>query len=174
MKLLLALSYWCLWGAGALAGGGGPTESEVRFQIVNAGLAVEGSFSGVEATIRFDPAHPELAHIRATAPVRTVQTGISLRDQHLQKPDYFDAEKYPAIVLVSKTIRKTGPDRYEGVFTLTIKGITREVSLPFTVSATHEFRGQLRLNRLDFDLGKPSLVLSNEVAVGIRLVEGRG
>jgi polyisoprenoid-binding protein YceI len=55
------------------------------------------------------------------------------------------------------------------VFTLRIKGIGREVLLPFNVAGAHAFVGSLKVNRLDFDLGKESLVLANEVEVAIRV-----
>ncbi|WP_191040788.1 YceI family protein [Spirosoma validum] len=149
-------------------------ESEIRFQIVNAGLTVNGTLSGMEADILFDPQHPEQASIRASVPVKTIQTGISLRDKHLQKPDYFDAEKNPTITLTSKTIRKTGSGTYEGIFSLTMKGIQHDVKLPFTVSPKNEFIGNLKVNRLDYSLGKSSLILADEVAITIRakLAEG--
>jgi polyisoprenoid-binding protein YceI len=144
-------------------------DSELRFQIKNAGLTVDGTLTGLAADIDFDPAHPEQAHILASAPVSSIRTGISLRDKHLQKSDYFDAEQYPRILLQSKTIRQTSTGQYEGLFALTIKGTTRDVTLPFTYSATHEFRGQFKLNRLDFGIGKSSLILSKEVTVNIRV-----
>lgn len=142
-------------------------EATIGFQIRNAGFAVQGTFSGLEATVQLDPAHPELAHLRASVPVSSVQTGIALRDKHLQNPDYFDAARFPVITLESKTIRKTGAGQYEGLFTLTMKGTARDVKLPFTVSAANALHGTLRVNRLDFDIGKKSLVLADEVTVDI-------
>jgi polyisoprenoid-binding protein YceI len=144
-------------------------ESAVTFQINNAGITVEGSLEGLEADISFDPLHPEQGQIKASVPVNTIRTGIGLRDKHLQKPDYFDAARHPRILLSSKSLRKTGKGKYEGTFTLNIKGIEREVVVPFTVSPVNEFNGKFRVNRLDFGLGKESLVLSDEVEVAIRV-----
>ncbi|MVM34144.1 YceI family protein [Spirosoma sp. HMF4905] len=149
-------------------------ESEIRFQIVNAGLTVNGTFTGTEAAIQFNPEHPEQALIQASVPVNTIKTGLTLRDKHLQKPDYFDAEKNPMITLQSKTIRKISPNTYEGIFELTMKGIHRDVKLPFSVSPKNEFIGNLKVNRLDFDLGKPSLILADEVMINIRVKMAEG
>ena len=143
-------------------------ESAVRFQIKNAGLTVDGSFSGLTASVSFDAAHPEQARIEGSVPVSSISTGIGLRDKHLQKPDYFDAVKYPTIALQAKRVRATGRGQYEGMFALTMKGVTREVKMPFTVSATREFRGQLTLNRLDFGIGKKSFLLADNVLISIR------
>jgi polyisoprenoid-binding protein YceI len=144
-------------------------ESEITFEIKNAGITVKGTLEGLQADVLLDPLHPEQAHIEASLPVSTIRTGITLRDKHLQKPDYFDAQNHPTITMTSKAIRKTGKGRYEGTFLLNIKGIEREVRLPFTLSASHELKGTLTLNRLDFGLGQESLVLANEVEVHIRV-----
>lgn len=164
MRLLLLLG-WLLasWPAGERQ----VKAADIRFQIVNAGFTVNGTLAGLEATVQFDPAHPEQAHMRATVPVGTIQTGIGLRDKHLQKPDYFDAEKFPTITLESRSFRQLGPARYEGLFALTMKGVTHEVALPFTASAARELRGTLRVNRLDYGIGKESLVLANEVLISL-------
>jgi len=174
MKILLAIWLLLGLGAGLLPAGPAVEEAEIRFQIVNAGLTVEGTLTGLEADVQFDPAHPELATIRAAVPVSSIRTGIGFRDQHLQKPDYFDAEKHPAILLQSTAIRPTGRNQYEGQFRLTIKGIQHDVTMPFTVSATNELRGQLRLRRLDFNLGRPSSILADDVAVSIRVRLAKG
>ncbi len=166
MKLLLALGWLLL---STLATGPKVIDSDIRFQISNAGLTVDGTLSGLEADLDFDPAHPEAAHLRASVPVSSIKTGIGLRDKHLQKPDYFDAERFPLLTLQSKAIRKIGPGKYEGTFDLTMKGSTHEVQLPFTVSAAHEFSGQLKVNRLDYGIGKKSLILSNDVIISLRV-----
>ncbi|NML63869.1 YceI family protein [Hymenobacter sp. RP-2-7] len=151
-----------------------PAEPAVRFEIVNAGFTVQGTLGGLQAMGQFDPAQLAQAHIRATVPVSTIQTGISLRDKHLQKPDYFDAAQFPVLSMQSTAFRSLGGGQYEGTFTLTIKGISHEVRVPFTVSAARELQGSFHLNRLDYGIGKSSLVLANDVAVSLRtkLAEG--
>ncbi|SFQ53889.1 YceI family protein [Hymenobacter arizonensis] len=174
MRLLLGLSwlFWmCLSGPAA---GQQVQEAEIRFEIANAGLTVDGTLSGLQATVQFDPARLEQSRIQASVPVSSIKTGIGLRDRHLLKPEYFDAAKYPAITMQSTAFRKTGPNQFEGVFTLTIKGVQREVKMPFTVSGANEFQGRLSLNRLDYNVGKVSLLLSDKVAVTIRMKSGKG
>lgn len=144
-------------------------ESAISFRIRNAGITVNGRLEGLQADVHFDPDHLSDATIQASVPVSTIRTGIALRDRHLQGPDYFYAERFPTIRLTSKVIRKTGRGRYEGVFGLNMKGIEKEVILPFTYSTDHEFVGAFQLNRLDFDLGKSSLVLADEVEVQIQV-----
>jgi polyisoprenoid-binding protein YceI len=174
MKILLTFSWLCWLLIAAPSAENQGKEAEIKFQIRNAGLAVDGTFSGLVATVQFDPANLSQANIRASVPVSSIKTGISLRDQHLQKPDYFDAEHFPNITLQSRVFRKTGPEQYEGIFMLTMKGISHEVKFPFTVSAAHEFQGKLRVNRLDYGVGKKSLLLADEVNVSIRMKAAGG
>lgn len=144
----------------------------VTFEIVNAGWPVQGSFEGLEADLRFDPLHPEDGTIAASIDAATVRTGIGLRDKHLRKPDYFHVAHYPRIYMQANRISKTRDGRYEGVFALRIKDTEQEVTVPFSFRATRDtatLEGTFTINRLDFGLGVPSRILSEEVVVHIAL-----
>ena len=174
MKPLLGLG-WLFWMCLSVpAAGQQVQEAEIRFEIANAGLTVDGTLSGLEATVQFDAGRLEQARIRASVPVNSIKTGISLRDRHLLKPEYFDAATYPTITLQSTAFRKMGPNQFEGFFILTIKGVRRDVKLPFTVSGTNEFQGRLSLNRLDYNVGQKSLFLSDKLVVTIRMKLAKG
>ncbi len=166
MKFFLWLS-WLGWLVAGPAAERQAPEPAVRFEITNVGFTVKGTFAGLAATGEFDPARLAQAHVRATVPVSTIRTGIGLRDQHLQKPDYFDAAQFPVITMQSTAFRALGGGQYEGTFTLTIKEIAHEVKVPFALSAARGLRGSFHLNRLDYGLGKTSLVLSNDVMVSL-------
>ena len=142
----------------------------VTFRIKHLGIAVDGSFSDLQTSIRFDPARLAESSLEASVAVNTIQTGIALRDRHLQKKGYFDAEQYPRIRLVSKRIRPEGGHQYVGTFELTIRDVTREVTVPFTYApkgSAGRFEGNFTINRRDFGVGGGSLVLADEVKVFI-------
>ncbi|MGI4835214.1 MAG: YceI family protein [Janthinobacterium lividum] len=170
---LLILTYLLGW-LGCSQASQQPAEPAVRFEIVNAGFTVRGTLGGLAATGQFDPARLALAHLQATVPVSTIQTGISLRDKHLQKPDYLDAARFPVINMQSTAFRKLAGGQYEGTFALTIKGITHEVRVPFTVPAAGQLQGSFHLNRLDYGIGKSSLVLANDVLVSLNVLLAEG
>jgi polyisoprenoid-binding protein YceI len=66
-----------------------------------------GTTSQITGHIMFDPAHPDNGvHAQLTVPVASLNTGIPLRNQHLQGADWFDAAQYPDIELVVDTIQK--------------------------------------------------------------------
>ncbi len=143
----------------------------VSFTIKNAGLTVEGKFETMNAKIIFDPESPTKSSLTGIVAVASIHTGIAMRDKHLKKDEYFDAETYPNIVLKSKTLTRKAIGSYEGQFDLTIKGVTKEIFLPFRfyLSGTiGTFEAEFEINRRDFGVGGSSWILSDKVRVFIR------
>jgi polyisoprenoid-binding protein YceI len=142
--------------------------ASVTFEIKNAGLPVQGSFEGLEADLRFDPAQPTRSRIIASVDAATVTSGIRLRDKHLRGRDYFDVAHYPRIHLECVRIEKAEGKALRGRFRLQIKDVAQEVTMPLTFTrAEHGGRlaGHFRINRLDFGLGEKSLILADTVTV---------
>lgn len=103
--------------------------AKISFQIKNAGINVEGSFSGLNAIIVFDDKNPQTSSIEASIDANTIQTGITMRDNHLRKEEYFRVTKYPRILISTTKIEKSGTG-YKGYFKLNIKGVTKDVTIP--------------------------------------------
>lgn len=143
--------------------------SMVSFEIRNAGIPVDGTFQGLIADITFDPAMVSQSHIRASVKTATVGTGIRIRDKHLCKSDFLDADTYPSITLQSTTLQGRKPGQYSGLFTLDLKGRREQVVIPFSFTLTSdsaaEITGRFSLNRLDFDIGGNSPILADSVHV---------
>ena len=150
--------------------------SQIGFEIKNFGINTHGSFSGLEGRIVWDPNDPGKAIFDVSIGSATISTDNSMRDDHLRKDTYFDAEKYPRIRLVSTGI--TGPDRsghYTFTGKLTIKDVTQEVSFPFIATPMGSdwiFKGGFPLNRRDFHVGGGSTI-SNSLTVAITVLAKR-
>ncbi|MDZ4667710.1 MAG: YceI family protein [bacterium] len=143
--------------------------SEVTFEIRNAGLVVNGHFEEVKGVIKFDPNALQKSSIKATVGANDINTGIAARDKHLKKDTYFNVEKFPLILLESKFFGKTS-DGFKGYFLLTMKGVSKDVIIPFTyVSGENHFylKGSFELNRLDYGIGEKNMFMSNEVKINI-------
>lgn len=148
-----------------------PLRSSITFQIRNAGVTVNGSISGMKASIFFDENNLENSRISASVAVNTINTGIKKRDSHLQTDEYFDAKNHPEISMTLKSIKKSS-NWYNGTFDLTMRGITKSVQIPFTVkeeAGHHVFSGALTLNRRDYKVGGRSMILSDDVRIAINL-----
>jgi polyisoprenoid-binding protein YceI len=144
--------------------------SAITFKIKNAGLIVNGSFTGLEADIKFNPLKPEEGSIKASVNTKSINTGIDMRNSHLSKPEYFDVEKYPKIKLESTKIEKTGPISFSGTFKLTIKNVTKEITIPFNflkLPEKTEFNTNFSINRRDYGVGGSSLTMADDVNISI-------
>lgn len=143
--------------------------SEIKFSIQNAGLTVNGSLSNLRGEINFDPTKLSNALIDVSVPVSSIKTGIDLRDSHLKKEEYFNAAKYPDIHIKSSFFVLRN-EQYIGYFTLTLKGISKNITIPFTASLQNGvwvLAGEFSLKRLDYKVGAKSLVMGNDVKVKI-------
>src|SRR6478609_1115178 len=78
-----------------------PVSSVISFKIKNAGIWVDGSFSGLTGTVLFDPEHLSHSSIEASVNAASINTGIELRNNHLKKEEYFNVEKFPRISMKS-------------------------------------------------------------------------
>ncbi|MFT3678890.1 MAG: YceI family protein [Ferruginibacter sp.] len=174
MKILFTIVYF--WAATGIATAQTyhlrDDSSTVQFSIKNFGLTVTGSFKGLEGKIIFNPADAATASFESSVTAASVNTGNNTRDNHLKKEDYFDIQNYPRLTFVSSKVSGNGQN-YIMEGKLTIKGITKSISFPFTVTATTtglRFTGQFRINRRDFKVGGGSLILSDELTVTLNVL----
>ena len=90
-----------------------------------------GSLSGFEAYINFNPNDLSKSVISGSVKVSTINTGVEMRDKHLKSSDYFDAAKYPNITFKSKSFEKTEKG-YKMTGIVKIKDVEKEVVFYFT------------------------------------------
>jgi polyisoprenoid-binding protein YceI len=137
----------------------------IRFRIKNLGFNTTGSFKGIGGTINFDPNNLAACGFDITVDANTVNTGIDARDNHLRKEEYFDVKNHPHIKFVSTKVTKSTKAGTLFVYgKLTIKGVAKDISFPFTaktVDGGYLFNGEFKLNRRDFKVGGGSTVSDN-------------
>lgn len=147
------------------------TGSKVKFVIKNFGINTGGTFEGLSGTILFDPSNLSTANFDVSVKSKTIDTDIEGRDNHLRKADYFDVENFPKLIFKSTKISKTNKPEYLYMFgNITIKGVTKEVTFPFTYTPKdggYLFEGEFKLNRRDFGVGGKSFSLSDELTVSL-------
>ncbi len=145
--------------------------SSVKFTIKNFGLKVDGSMKGLQGKIIFNPAGLATASFTVSADAATINTNNETRDNHLKKEEYFDVAKYPRLQFISTKIAATNnPAVFKIEGNITIKGITKLLSFPFTVVEKPDgqmFSGEFTINRRDFKVGGNSLVLSDNLIVSL-------
>lgn len=145
-----------------------PEKVEVNFKIKNFGFWVEGSVSGLEATVFFDPSNLEESKIEGVVSASSINTDNTTRDKHLRSEDYFHVDKFPKLRMVSSKITQG-----EGVFNfygkLSMHGISKDITFPF-IFATRDgdalLTARFVVNRQDFEIG-PSGPPGDEVHVNL-------
>lgn len=145
-------------------------KSSISFKIKNAGLTVDGSFAGLVTDLKFDANQYAKSSIEASIDANTINTGIGLRNNHLKKENYFNVSKYPKIILISTLFSKEGDGAFKGHFKLTMKGITKDIVIPFSYVESGNnsiFKAIFILNRKDYNIGGNSWTMSDDVAISI-------
>ncbi len=142
---------------------------------------VKGHFKDFSGVMDFDENDITKSSIEVTIKTASISTANEKRDGHLKSPDFFDAEKHPEITFKSKSVVKTD-DGYKMVGDLTIRGVTKEVTMPFTLVGPVEAMGtrigleaSLTIKRLDYGvswsktLDSGGLVVSNEIKITLEI-----
>jgi polyisoprenoid-binding protein YceI len=122
---------------------------------------VKGTFPKVSGTLLLDEKNMAKSSVDITIDAASVNTNNEKRDAHLQSPDFFDVAKFPTVTFKSKTVAKTAQG-YSVVGDLTMKGVTKTVSIPFTLVGPKEHpmmpvymvgvEGSLMVNRRDYNI----------------------
>jgi polyisoprenoid-binding protein YceI len=135
--------------------------SEATFQVRHLVTKVRGHFSDFEGTITFNAAKPEASSVRFTINAASVDTATTDRDNHLRSQDFFHVEAHPHITFVSSSIADKGNGEYAVRGTLTIRGVSKEITLPVTFlgeakdpwgNARIGFEAETTLNRKEYGL----------------------
>lgn len=98
---------------------------------------VRGRFAGIAGTVEI-PDRLEEAVVDVTIDAASIDTGDAQRDGHLKSPDFLDVATHPALTFHSTSAVHVGGDRWELPGELTIRGVTRPVTLQATYLGKHQ------------------------------------
>jgi polyisoprenoid-binding protein YceI len=127
---------------------------EDGYSVKISGTKIDGTFTGLKATLIFDPAHPEQGVFSATIDAGSLSTGFFLKTNHALSEEALDAKKYPTIRFESDAVAKKG-NFYEASGKLTLKGVTKNIIIPFTYtgnSTVGAFKGSFKINPKDYNI----------------------
>jgi polyisoprenoid-binding protein YceI len=158
--------------------------SDIGFSILHNELAlVRGRFKDFTGTIKYSDTDVTKSSVEFTAKVTSIDTGHEGRDRHLRTADFFEVEKFPEMTFKSTRVERKGKS-YVLHGDLTLKGVTKPVALPFTMTgAIKDGRGntrigiaaQTKIDRRDFGItwGSPlptgGVNVANEVLIDLQL-----
>lgn len=160
--------------------------STLGFSVAQVGSVVSGRFPTWTGGIVLDPASLAGARIDIRIDTRPVSTNNRDVNSLMTGPNFLDVQKFPEARFVSTAISRSG-DRYEARGKLTIRDVTRDAVLPFTLAIADDpaqpgrlratARGRIVLKRLDYGVGQNEWAatgqVANEVTVDLNVVAGR-
>jgi polyisoprenoid-binding protein YceI len=155
--------------------------SAIKFTAYQEGAPVEGSFRDFTAEIAFEPDKLTASRLAAEIDTASVATGHKDRDTALRSASFFDVATWPRATFGSDRVAHQGGDRYEAQGQLTIRGVTKDVVLPFRLTIAEKAgrrlataTGELTISRLDYGVGQgewaSTKTVGEEVVIHIEIV----
>lgn len=151
------------------------SHSSVGFSVKHLVITnVKGQFNDFSGTIQFDENDIANSSVEVIIKTASIDTDDEKRDNHLRSADFFDVENHPVITFKSKKIQHMD-DGYVAVGDLTIRGVTKEVSLPFALTGPIDdpwgnkrfgAEASLTINRQDFGISWNKALDNGGVLVG--------
>lgn len=150
--------------------------SSIDFTVKHMMIAnVKGAFHKFDAEIEADPADLTAADVRFSIDVTSVDTRNSDRDAHLRASDFFDAEKYPAILFRATKIERKGDGEYSVTGDVTIRDVTRPETFELTFEGVGKdpwgnekagFSARGKIKRSDYGLTYNAVLETGGLLIG--------
>jgi polyisoprenoid-binding protein YceI len=136
-----------------------PSGSTIGFTVHQFLGTTQGKFTTFSGKIDVDREHPSNSSVTAQIEVRSIDTRIKKRDDHLRSPEFFDVQKFPRITFKSRSVKQTGPQSGDIVGDLSMHGVTKPITLHVKLLTPLNETGQTRwavttdpISRRDFNL----------------------
>ena len=156
-----------------------PTHSRIGFVARHAMVSkVRGSFNEFEGSGYFDAENPANSRLALTIQAASIDTRNADRDGHLKSNDFFDMENHPEITFASTAIEQVDVEDYRVTGDLTIKGVTKPVTVDFEYTGTAVdpfgntrvgFEGKTTVNRKDWGINWNAALDAGGVLVSEKL-----
>lgn len=153
-----------------------PAASRITFKYTQMGVGMDGHFGSFGATIKFDPAQLDAARATLELQLDSIDTGLTEANADVKGKIWFNTAAHPVARFESSGFKALGGNRYEVAGTLTIKGRSRQVSAPFTLTPDGQAAkvdGAFKLKRSDFAIGEgewtDTTILADEISIAFNL-----
>jgi polyisoprenoid-binding protein YceI len=106
-----------------------PSGSTIGFSVHQFLGTTRGRFTNFSGRIEVDREHPENSWVTVQIDVRSIDTQIKKRDDHLRSSEFFNVEKFPQMIFKSRSVKRTGPQSGDILGDLTMHGMTKPIML---------------------------------------------
>ncbi len=148
-----------------------PAKSRIEFNASQVGKLITGRVRTWSGTIVLNPANLAAAKIDIRMDMKSASANSKDIDDLMLGKDFLDAANTPQANFTSDSVASKGGERYEARGKLTMRGVTKDVALPFTLqiredgaAATASARGKLEIRRLTYGIGRNEWAGTSHVA----------
>jgi polyisoprenoid-binding protein YceI len=144
--------------------------SKLGFTGVVSGQGFTGVFRRWDAVIHFDPKDLGHSDVTATVDMTSAFTGSGDRDALLPDQDWFWTSHFPRATFVARSFRAVGPGRYEAAGVLTLRGVAKPLTLPFSLAITGpsaKMSAKVPLDRRAFGVGQGEWQATDTVGAAV-------
>lgn len=146
--------------------------SELAFYASWEGIEFKGVFHRYRVDLRFDPRDLAGSGFRVRVELASIDSRSADRDEGMVEPEWLDVPHHPEARFATREIRALGPGRYEASGTLTLKGVRRPLTLPFTWKERDdhaEMAARVTLRRTDFKIGEGEWASGEMIGLDVRV-----
>lgn len=152
-------------------------KSEIRFTAKQMNVAADGRFRKFAAKVDLDPANLAQSSVSIDIDIASVDIGSKENETELKSKAWFNSSAFPQAHFVASNFKAKGNNLYEASGKLSIKGISRDIVVPFSLqqSGTQQIvSGTVPLKRLAFNVGEGAWsdtdTVADDVLVKFRLI----
>ncbi|WP_428422724.1 YceI family protein [Methylibium sp.] len=152
-------------------------QGEILFTLQQMGAPLQGRFRSFDARVDYDPSALAATRVSMTIDLGSVSLGVSEFDEEATKRDWLAVRAFPQATFVSSAVKVIAPDQLEVAGRLTIKGASRDMTIPVRLSPSGRntmATGAFVIKRLDYKVGdgewKDTSVIANEIQVRFKFV----
>ncbi|OGB39644.1 MAG: polyisoprenoid-binding protein [Burkholderiales bacterium RIFOXYC2_FULL_59_8] len=149
-----------------------PAQSSIAFEIKQMGVPVQGHFKKFDAQVNFAATKLTSSKVNFTVDIASTTLGAPEMDSELPKATWFNTAKFPQAQFTSSGFKALGGGKYEVTGKLAIKGQSRDVTVPLTMTqagATTTASGVLPIKRLAFKIGEGDWADTSMVADDVQV-----
>ena len=150
-----------------------PAASRLEFVATFEKSAAPGVFKEFDARLaRFEPDKPEGAKLDVTVKVTSADMKSGDVNREIRGPEWFDYARFPNAEFHAEDIRRVAPGRYLARGLLSLKGVKKELEVPFTWQQSADaatIQGELNVERLQFGIGTGEWANGNTIGLGVRI-----
>jgi polyisoprenoid-binding protein YceI len=153
-----------------------PMHSNAQFTVRHLGISnVQGEFTKISGQVVLDDADVTKSSVNVTIDVGSVDTRVSRRDDDLKSANFFEVAKYPNITFKSTKITKASDGKLMVTGDLTIKDVTKEVTLDVTgpsavdthMGTRRGFSASTKINRQDYHVSADPGMVGDDITIQI-------